>query len=273
MMWPCLSRSKFSGFKSLKRGVVAWEQSYFHVLWLTGMQWRASGDIPKQRQSPPSRTRSLKERTWDQNFVDNSAWKFSHILELQIFASTKCQRKKRLKFCKICEVINIPRERLRLKKETNEKELMVDDGICGGWQGGVIETTTVSVVKRGIVFKATSSKTDNRCKKGRSVLTFCVCYKMIFDQKSFLRILKLRVAVRKKWGMRSCRRCGSKAAIGVSLSQSSAVVDLNSYTTSTMPQFEKEIRTFAGQTRRRDRCGILPPGFFLRQLETKPCFG
>ena len=151
---------------------------------------------------------------------------------------------------------------------------MVDDGICGGWQGGVIETTTVSVVKRGIVFKATSSKTDNRCKKGRSVLTFCVRYKIIFDQKSFLRILKLRVAVRKKWGMRSCRRCGSKAAIGVSLSQSSAVVDLNSYTTSTMPQFEKEIRTFAGQTRRRDRCGILAPGvYFCDNFLTKPCFG
>ena len=162
----------------------------------------------------------------------------------------------------------------RLKKETNEKELMVDDGICGGWQGGVIETTTVSVVKRGIVFKATSSKTDNRCKKDRSVLTFCVRYKIIFDQKSFLRILKLRVAVRKKWGMRSCRRCGSKAAIGVSLSQSSAVVDLNSYTTSTMPQFEKEIRTFAGQTRRRDRCGILAPGvYFCDNFLTKPCFG
>ena len=102
----------------------------------------------------------------------------------QTSALTKCQRKKRLKFCKICEVINILGS-ARLKRETNGTELM--DGSLNlqkSTRGGVIETATVSVVKRGIVLKAPPRRMADCC-KGRSVLTVCVRYKVIFDKKAF----------------------------------------------------------------------------------------
>ena len=120
-MCPCLSSSKFSGFKSLTRNIttVIASEPLMPPLAITVLVDIDDSPVCNRERVEIVQSRDnlcrVEQSRWRREpeirtLFSNEPKNCPHIAK-QTFALTKCQRKKRLKFCKICEIINIPQVR------------------------------------------------------------------------------------------------------------------------------------------------------------------